>query len=128
MKIKWIVADAIEKALMNGFEEARVSNIAEFDSDSCIIKYGVAWPSIGAVDIAKAQEFANNVMMASEFAQVINDMNIEKSYRCVIDDTDKNNYREILKKLEPVVEEKKTWLFKETVESIIKEYEIREEQ
>lgn len=126
MKIKWIVADAIEKALMNGFEEARVSNIADFDS--CILKYGVSWPSIGAVNNAKAQEFANNVMMASEFAQVINDMNIEKSYRGIIDDTDKNNYREIVKKLEPVVEERKTWLFKETVESIIKEYEIREEQ
>ena len=121
MKIKWIIADAIERALMNGFEDARVSNIA--DIDSCILNYGVAWPSIGAVDTAKAHEFANDIMIASEFAQVLNDMKIEKVY-----DGDTEGYKEIVQKLEPVVKEKKTWLFKEVVESIIKEYEIREEQ
>ena len=126
MKIKWIIADAIERALMNGFEDARVSNIA--DIDSCILNYGVAWPSIGAVDTAKAHEFANDIMIASEFAQVLNDMKIEKSYEGGVDVADRNNYREVLKKLEPVVKEKKTWLFKETVENILKKYEIKEEQ
>lgn len=120
-KVKWVAVNAIERVLLDGFGEARVSDIAYFGSN--ILKYGVAWASIGAVDTAKAHEFANDIMIASEFAQVLNAMNIEKVY-----DGDTEGYKEIVQKLEPVVEERKTWLFKETVESIIKEYEIREEQ
>lgn len=75
-KIKWVAINAIERVLLDGFGEARVSDIADFGSN--ILKYGVAWASIGAVDTAKAHEFANDIMIASEFAQVLNDMNIEK--------------------------------------------------
>lgn len=120
-KVKFVAVNAIERVLLDGFGEARVSDIADFGSN--VLKYGVAWASIGAVDTDKAHEFASDIMTASEFAQVLNDMDIEKVY-----DGDTEGYKEIVQKLEPVVEERKTWLFKEAVESIIKEYEIREEQ